>query len=211
MLNKASLPIILIEVLLSLFFFIIGMHVISVAILFFIFFTAFFMRDPKRDIKVRENQIVSPADGKVIKIEDIKEGGKIYKKINIFLSLFDVHINRSPVDGKIKEVIYKKGKFSPAFNEGAENRNEQNIVIIEHERGLIELKQIAGILARRILFWKKVNEEVAIGEKIGMIIFGSQTELRLPDKVRIFIRVNDKVKAGISIIGEWDEKNQSNK
>lgn len=211
MLNKASIPIILIEVLLLLFFWFIGVHNISLIILFFILFTIYFFRDPKREIRVSKNQIVSPADGKVIKIEDVKEGEKTYKKINIFLSLFNVHINRSAVDGVIKEVIYKKGKFLPAFNGDAESRNEQNIVIIENDRGLISLKQIAGILARRILFWKKINEEVAIGEKIGMIIFGSQTELRLPDNVKLFIKVNDKVKAGISIIGEWDEGNRSDK
>jgi phosphatidylserine decarboxylase len=172
-----------------------------------VIFTIYFFRDPRREIKAGGNQIVAPADGKVINIEEIIENGQPFKKINIFLSIFDVHINRSPVYGKIKEIIYKKGNFMPAFKRGADEKNEQNIIIIENERGKIVVKQVAGIIARRILFWKKPNDDVKIGEKIGMIMFGSQTELKIPDKVKLFIKVNDKVKAGISIIGEWDEEN----
>ena len=177
--------------------------ILSVLMFVFLAFTIFFFRDPEREIG---KNIVSPADGKVIKIEKIKDsdvGDSI--KVSIFMSVFDVHVNRMPMDGKILKIERVEGKFFPAYSEESE-KNEKNIILAETKIGKIKIIQIAGIFARRIVCYAKEGKNIAKGERIGMIKFGSRVDLILPkDKVRLRIRVNDKLRAGVDEIAEIND------
>ena len=177
--------------------------ILSVLMFVFLAFTIFFFRDPEREIG---KNIVSPADGKVIKIEKIKDsdvGDSI--KVSIFMSVFDVHVNRMPMDGKILKIERVEGKFFPAYSEESE-KNEKNIILAETKIGEIKIIQIAGIFARRIVCYVKEGKNIAKGERIGMIKFGSRVDLILPkDKVRLRIRVNDKLRAGVDEIAEIND------
>ncbi|OGF66079.1 MAG: phosphatidylserine decarboxylase [Candidatus Fischerbacteria bacterium RBG_13_37_8] len=206
-LNKLAVPFLIAGGVLAIFFYFIKLLIGSLVFLLFICFIFYFFRDPKREITAKDNQIISPADGKIVGIEEYEKDGQNYLRISIFLSIFDVHINRAPLRGLIKDVQYKRGKFYAAFNQLATGQNEQNVIFIENEHGNIILKQIAGILARRILFWKQTGDTIITGEKIGMIILGSRTELEFPAKITLQVKVKDKVHAGISILGVWNEEN----
>ena len=177
--------------------------ILSVLMFVFLAFTTFFFRDPEREIG---KNIVSPADGKVIKIEKIKDsdvGDSI--KVSIFMSILDVHVNRMPMDGKILKIERVEGKFFPAYSEESE-KNEKNIILAETKIGKIKIIQIAGIFARRIVCYAKEGKNIAKGERIGMIKFGSRVDLILPkDKVRLRIRVNDKLRAGVDEIAEIND------
>ncbi|HDI23694.1 MAG TPA: phosphatidylserine decarboxylase [Thermoplasmatales archaeon] len=177
--------------------------ILSVLMFVFLAFTIFFFRDPEREVG---KNIVSPADGKVIKIEKIKDsdvGDSI--KVSIFMSILDVHVNRMPMDGKILKIERVEGKFFPAYSEESE-KNEKNIILAETKIGKIKIIQIAGIFARRIVCYVKEGENIAKGERIGMIKFGSRVDLILPkDKVRLRIRVNDKLRAGVDEIAELND------
>lgn len=177
--------------------------ILSVLMFVFLAFTIFFFRDPEREIG---KNIVSPADGKIIKIEKIKDsdvGDSI--KVSIFMSILDVHVNRMPIDGKILKIERVEGKFFPAYSEESE-KNEKNIILAETKIGKIKIIQIAGIFARRIVCYVKEGENIAKGERIGMIKFGSRVDLILPkDKVRLRIRVNDKLRAGVDEIAELND------
>jgi len=177
--------------------------ILSVLMFVFLAFTIFFFRDPEREIG---KNIVSPADGKVIKIEKIKDsdvGDSI--KVSIFMSILDVHVNRMPMDGKILKIERVEGKFFPAYSEESE-KNEKNIILAETKIGKIKIIQIAGIFARRIVCYVKEGKNIAKGERIGMIKFGSRVDLILPkDKVRLRIRVNDKLRAGVDEIAELND------
>lgn len=185
------------------------LHAGKIAVILFLLagFTMFFFRDPERKIMASKNQFVAPADGKIIAIDAIDDGKQKSTKICIFLSLFDVHINRAPVDGSIEKVEYYPGKFHAAYKDEASNNNEQNIITMSSNHGNITVSQIAGILARRIFFWKQLGDQVNTGDKIGMIAFGSRTELIIPGNIKLYIKIHDKVHAGSTVLGEWDEKN----
>ncbi len=177
--------------------------ILSVLMFVFLAFTIFFFRDPEREIG---KNIVSPADGKIIKIEKIKDsdvGDSI--KVSIFMSILDVHVNRMPIDGKILKIERVEGNFFPAYSEESE-KNEKNIILAETKIGKIKIIQIAGIFARRIVCYAKEGKNIAKGERIGMIKFGSRVDLILPkDKVRLRIRVNDKLRAGVDEIAELND------
>jgi phosphatidylserine decarboxylase len=165
-------------------------------IIFFIFLI-FFFRDPERKIVYVENTILSPADGKVISIENNYENG--FNKISIFLSIFDVHIQRAPIPGIIKSIDYVRGKFYPA-NKKNSAYNEKNVICIKNEDKEIKIIQIAGSIARRIVTWVNTNNFINAGDKIGMIKFGSRVEIYIPIKFKINVKINDKVKAGKTVI-----------
>jgi phosphatidylserine decarboxylase len=160
-------------------------------------FVAFFFRDPYRQIPSGAGIIVSPADGRVVRIQ--KEGETT--RVSIFLSIFNVHVNRSPIEGAITKIRYRKGKYRAAFNDLASAENEQNLLIIQGDGIRIECTQIAGLVARRIVCWKKVGDTLGRGEKFGLIRFGSRTDLLLPTGVELQVQVGDRVSGGSSQIG----------
>jgi len=164
----------------------------------------YFFRDPERIISTAGDYVLSPADGKVMEIEKVEHDdfiGDDCAKVSIFLSPFDVHINRSPIEGRIKNITYVEGSKLPAFLKKATKNNERNIIEIEGKIRVV-VTQIAGLLFRRIVLWKKEGDSVALGGRVGMIKFGSGTELTLPKNVKILIKVGDKVKAGETRLGE---------
>lgn len=174
--------------------------------LFFLAFVIFFFRDPQREIPSQERIVVAPADGRVIKIEEIYDDKFLKEKavkISIFLSLFDVHINRSPVSGVVKFIKYVPGKYNAACKENAPKTNERNYIGIENPDIKVLVTQIAGFIARRIVCNKKVGDSIKRGEKFGLIKFGSCTEIILPQNVEITVKKGDKIKGGETIIGRY--------
>ncbi len=167
---------------------------------------AFFFRDPQRTIPNEANIIVSAADGKVTRIED-RENGKF---VSVFLSPVDVHINRAPIAGKVTRVELFQGKKAPATSNEASQTNERNAVTIEGEKMTVVCTQIVGILARRIVCWSKAGDNLQIGEKYGLIKFGSRTDLLMPKNVEIAVKVGDRVTGGETIIARLIEHNLPN-
>ena len=169
-------------------------------------FTLFFFRDPERMKTVTEDAVLTPADGKIIDIKDI-EGtqnplGEDAVRVSIFMSVFNVHVNRMPVGGKILKVIYHPGKFFSANLEKASAQNENNRILIETPNGhRIMVVQIAGLIARRIACWIREGDTVRVGQRFGLIRFGSRLELYLPPGCRIIARPCQKVRAGETILG----------
>ena len=162
---------------------------------------AFFFRDPRRSIPSEPGIVVAPADGRVtiVRLADGHENPE--SLISIFLSPLDVHINRAPIAGQIVEIAYKTGKFVMATKAEARLVNEQNTLIIQSEALTVRCTQIAGILARRIICWKRKGERVKCGERFGMIKFGSRTDLLLPPAVEVLVREGTHVRGGETIVG----------
>jgi phosphatidylserine decarboxylase len=163
-------------------------------------FFLWFFRDPERRIPAIQGAIVSPADGKVTAISEVQEDGELRTRISIFLSVLDVHVNRSPVSGLIEEVRYQKGKFGNAIGAASSEENEQNVVTVQADAGTVVFKQIAGLLARRIVFTKQVGDTVERGERVGLIKFGSRTDVIFPATAEMKVRVGDRVKGGSSVL-----------
>lgn len=163
-------------------------------------FFLWFFRDPEREIPAAEGAIVSPADGKVTEISAIREDGEARTRISIFLNVFNVHVNRSPVAGVITAVRYQKGKFGNAMGAISAEENEQNVVTVRGDAGVVVFKQIAGLLARRIVFTRKVGDHVARGERVGLIKFGSRTDVIFAADAQMKVRVGDQVKGGSSVL-----------
>jgi phosphatidylserine decarboxylase len=159
-------------------------------------FCLYFFRDPERNIPEGE-VAVSPADGKVVAVR--AEGGAI-DRLSIFLNVFDVHVNRSPVSGLIASAEYRKGRFLVASNERCSAENEQNIVTVRGQGGCVVFKQIAGLIARRIVFTKKPGDRVTMGERVGLIKFGSRVDVLFGPEWEIVVRPGMRVLAGFSII-----------
>jgi phosphatidylserine decarboxylase len=165
-------------------------------------FMAFFFRDPTRKPPTDMNVVVSPADGRVTRVSVLEEANKSSATlVSIFLSPLDVHINRAPIAGEITSVSYIPGKFLIATDEKASLVNEQNVLTIKGDTITVVCKQIAGILARRIVCWKQVGDRVALGERIGLIKFSSRTDLVLPPNVEVLVTVGARVRGGTTIIG----------
>jgi len=173
--------------------------------LFFVvisFFMLYFFRDPRRVPPTEPDVVVSPADGRVTRVTTLTpEEESSATLVSIFLSPLDVHINRSPMAGRITDVSYTTGKFLMATDQRASLVNEQNVLTIEGERISVVCKQIAGILARRIVCWKRPGDHVALGERIGLIKFSSRTDVVLPKNVTLTVKEGMKVRGGTTIIG----------
>jgi len=169
------------------------------------FFVVCFFRNPERFFENDEKILVCPADGKVIKIEDIEVDGTIsgkFKKISIFMNVFNVHVNRAPYEGKIEVINYHEGKFFSANLDKASQDNERNEILIRTEdRRFIWTVQIAGLVARRIVCWVKPGMNIRKGERFGLICFGSRVDVYLPEDSKISVKLKDKVKAGQTILG----------
>lgn len=162
-------------------------------------FVTFFFRDPDRKFEGTEQQIASPADGKVVWIR--QENGQ--EAISIFLSVFDVHINRAPISGKVSSIDYHKGKFLIAFDERASLENERNSITMENQGKTVRFVQIAGLVARRIVCWRKPGETLQVGDRIGLIKFGSRVDVFLPAGSKILVKRGDHVVGGKTAIGEF--------
>jgi phosphatidylserine decarboxylase len=202
---REGFPFLIPAALFTLFFAVMGWKVLTFLGILFTLFIAFFFRNPKRKIPLLQNVILSPADGRIIHLGECEEDHFIREralKVSIFMSLFDVHINRAPVTGKILEKSYHPGRFLMANAEKSSLLNEQNAVILETEdRFKILLIQIAGFVARRIVCYAKAGDLLRKGEIFGLIRFGSRVDLYLPPEVKPIVRVGQHVKGGESIIG----------
>ncbi len=195
---KEGYPFLVPLLLLSFFFFLFGLKGLGAVFLALSLFVAFFFRDPERLIPADEAVVVSPADGKIVGIAVEPLG---INRVSIFLSLFNVHINRAPIAGEVESVRYVPGKFKVAFDAAASAQNEQNVLVIRRGSDRIRFSQIAGILARRIVCWKKPGDPVRQGERVGLIRFGSRVDIFLPENVTLLVKLGDKVQGGASIIG----------
>ncbi len=169
-------------------------------------FNLLFFRDPERNIPQNSQAILSPADGKIMKITEVKENDFFdaeVRRVSIFLSIFNVHVNRSPISGKVEHFSYRQGSFLPAFKEAASVENEQSVIGILDEKGRkVMFTQIAGILARRIVCELREGYQTTAGERMGMIQYGSRVDVYFKaDQVDLRVNVGDKVKGGESIIG----------
>src|SRR5690242_12858282 len=171
----------------------------AIPVLFAAFFLWFF-RDPERDIPHTPGLIVSPADGKVTDVSNVAVEGAPRTRVSIFLNVFDVHVNRSPIAGTITAVRYQKGKFGNAMANASSEANEQNVITLLGQGQTIVLRQIAGLLARRLVFNKKVGEQVARGERIGMMKFGSRMDVIMDPSVALQVKLGDRVKGGVTVL-----------
>jgi phosphatidylserine decarboxylase len=163
-------------------------------------FCAWFFRDPDRQIPAIEGAIVSPGDGRVTDIMAIEVEGRGRTRISIFLSVFDVHVNRSPIGGVVRDVQYRKGQFKNAMGAASADGNEQNIVTVDDGAQTVVFKQIAGFIARRIIFTKRVGDTVARGERIGMIKFGSRCDVIFDAAASVQVKIGQHVAGGSSIL-----------
>ena len=179
---------------------------VQITIFVVLLFCLNFFRDPSRVIPKNKNSIISPADGKIIKIKEFEDpkSGKKLKLISIFLSVFNVHANRMPVDGKFINVKYVKGDFLAAFDHRASDKNERMEISIDTEFGIIVVKQIAGLVARRILCYAKEGKKMLAGDRLGFIRFGSRTDIILPHNINLNIEPNQKVYGGETILGTYE-------
>jgi phosphatidylserine decarboxylase len=159
-------------------------------------FCLYFFRDPNR-VPPPGELIVAPADGKIVAIREL---GPDETRVSIFLNIFNVHVNRTPIPGKIAEVVYQRGKFLVASHEAASTENEQNTLVIQGERSRVVCRQIAGLIARRIVCYKSPGDSVAAGERIGYIKFGSRVDVIFGSEWRLNVKVGDKVFAGSSVL-----------
>jgi len=164
------------------------------------FFFLWFFRDPERVIPQEAGAVVSPGDGKVTEVATVNLGNGKQTRISIFLSVFDVHVNRSPIAGVIRDVRYQRGQFLNAMNKVSAEQNEQNIVTIENEGQKVVFKQIAGLLARRIVFYPKMGDYLERGQRVGLIKFGSRVDVLLDGSARLSVKVGDRVKGGASVL-----------
>ena len=160
-----------------------------------------FFRDPERPIPQEPRAIVSPADGRVVQMTQEERGGQPFQRLSIFMSPFDVHVNRAPIAGTVREVSYQKGSFRIASRESASLENEQNVFTVQGDQGEVVVKQIAGMLARRIVFWKRPGDALARGERVGLIKFGSRVDVLVAPDVEWRVKVGEHVRAGSSILG----------
>jgi phosphatidylserine decarboxylase len=164
------------------------------------FFFLWFFRDPERVIPQEAGAVVSPGDGRVTDVSVVTVAGRLQTRISIFLSVFNVHVNRSPITGIIRDVRYQRGKYLNAMNKTSAELNEQNIVTVEGDGHTVVFKQIAGLLARRIVFHPKVGDRLQRGQRVGLIKFGSRVDVVLDASARPNVKVGDRVQGGTSVL-----------
>ncbi len=186
--------------------FLLQWYVATAVLVFLAAFIFSFFRDPERVIPVEPGAVVSPADGRVVVVTDEENEGRPGKRVSIFLAIWNVHVNRAPAAGTITKMDYRPGKFLAAMRERASVENEQNVFTLSTEAGEMVFKQIAGLIARRVVSWKKVGEKVARGERIGLVRFGSRVDVWVPRTAEIVVRVGESVKGGSSVVARWPAK-----
>jgi phosphatidylserine decarboxylase len=189
---------------LTVLFFAFGWKNIGSVSLVLTLFILFFFRDPERSVPESKDVVVSPADGKVIVVKDIYEPDYLkqdVKQISIFLSVFNVHVNRAPYGGTVETVRYNPGRFHVASVDKASLDNEQTAVVIAHGKHKVLVKQIAGLIARRIVCYAKPGDSIKTGERYGLIRFGSRVDIFLPKEAELKVKVGDRIKGARDIIG----------
>jgi len=198
-------PFIIFSLVVTVFVAFFGISWLIILFAFITFFIIWFFRNPERYFQEEEKILISPADGKVIKIEDVEVNGTIsgrFKKISIFMNVFNVHVNRAAYSGKIETINYLEGKFFSANLDKASLDNERNEIMIRSEDGhSIWMVQIAGLIARRIVCWVNVGTTIKKGERFGLIRFGSRVDVYLPEDSQISVKLRDNVKAGQTVLG----------
>ncbi|MXX86711.1 MAG: phosphatidylserine decarboxylase [Acidobacteria bacterium] len=167
-------------------------------------FCVFFFRDPERRPPDEATALLAPADGRVTEAGPANEGEPGTQRVSIFLSILDVHVNRAPAAGEVRAVRYREGAFRAAFRKDAAERNERNELEMTTGRGTIRIRQIAGVVARRIVCRVRAGDRLARGERFGLIRFGSRTDLLLPASVSLAVRPGDRVRGGLTVIGKWE-------
>jgi phosphatidylserine decarboxylase len=180
------------------FVFLLGLWPFAVLLLLLGLFVIYFFRDPDRIIPQDPSAIVSPADGKIVQVRETEDG----KRISIFLSIFDVHVNRAPIAGEIIRREYRPGRFKLAFSDDASVENEQIVLTIAGARPLT-FSLIAGLVARRIVAWKEVGDIVEKGDRLGLIRFGSRADVFCPSDCEVLVSAGDRVRGGSSVIARW--------
>jgi phosphatidylserine decarboxylase len=176
---------------------------VAIVLLCLAAFVFYFFRDPERVIPSEPGAVVSPADGRVVVVTDEDYGGRPGKRISIFLAIWNVHVNRSPAAGTILKMDYRPGKFLAAMMARASTENEQNVISLSTASGEMVFKQIAGLIARRVVCWKKAGDTVLRGERIGLVRFGSRVDLWVPRDAEILVTLGDNVKGGSSVLARW--------
>jgi phosphatidylserine decarboxylase len=178
-----------------------------VPLLLAVFFLWFF-RDPERAIPDQAGAVVSPGDGKVTDVSWVTVGGEKQARISIFLSVFDVHVNRSPIAGVVRDVRYQRGKFLNAMNQASAEQNEQAVVRLEGDGHVVVFKLIAGLLARRIVFHPKVGDRLERGQRVGLIKFGSRVDVLFDAGAALQVKVGDRVRGGASVLAYLQPKGE---
>ena len=179
--------------------------------LILLIFTFYFFRDPERVVPIGDDILVSPADGLITNITEIKEGKKTYIKVSIFLSIFNVHIQRLPISGEVTIVDYIEGKFINATLDKASDENERLKITIKNGNNLIYVTQIAGLIARRIVNYVKPNENINQGERYGIIKFGSRVDIEFPNSFKLLVNEGQQCIGGETIIAQEFKNNKSTK
>ena len=183
--------------------------VVAIVLVLLALFVFSFFRDPERVIPSEPGAIVSPGDGRVVVVTDEEDSGRPGKRISIFLAVWNVHVNRAPAAGVITKMEYRPGKFLAAMRERASIENEQNVFTLSTDAGEMVFKQIAGLIARRVVSWKKQGERVARGERIGLVRFGSRVDVWVPKDAEILVKLGQNVKGGSSVVARWPAKTLS--
>lgn len=199
---KEGIPFILFFLAPAIVFALFGWWIAAALFLLLAAFMAFFFRDPKRQSPNDDTLVLSPADGRVVMLTPVDASQpNTPVQVSIFLSPLDVHINRSPIAGEIVDVIYKRGAFHIASKDIASVENEQNVITLKGRYFTIVTRQIAGVLARRVVFWKKKGDYVTMGEPFGLMKFSSRMDVLLPPEVEVLVKKGERVVGGVSIIG----------
>ena len=198
---KEGIPYIILFIVPAMIFAWLGWWIAAALCLALTAFMAFFFRDPQRDCPVDDRLIISPADGRVVVVAPVEPNrADSPTQISIFLSPMDVHINRSPIAGEIVEAVYKPGRFHVASRDIASVENEQNVLTIRGRLVTIGVRQIAGVMARRVVLWKKQGDHVQLGERIGLMKFSSRMDVIVPHDAEVLVRPGERVRGGITVL-----------
>lgn len=198
--KEVSAALIILFLLVVFFYFIYKpLFIISLILLIFTFY---FFRDPERVVPIGDDILVSPADGLITNITEIKEGKKLYTKVSIFLSIFNVHIQRLPISGEVTKIDYIEGKFINATLDKASDENERLKITIKNGNNLIYVTQIAGLIARRIVNYVKPNEKINQGDRYGIIKFGSRVDIEFPNNFKLLVNEGQQCIGGETIIAQ---------
>ncbi|MBX3283571.1 MAG: phosphatidylserine decarboxylase [Acidobacteria bacterium] len=193
---KEGLPFIFVALAIAGLFALAGWWIVAAVFVAIAVFLAYFFRDPHRTIPENGGSILAAADGRVTRITESDDG----TLVSVFMSPFDVHINRSPIAGTIREIIYAKGRKLPATRNEASYVNERNTIVIEGEGHVVKCTQIAGIMARRIVCWPKIGDKIERGQRFGLIKFSSRTDVLVPPGFEVAVNIGDHVRGGETII-----------